>query len=256
MRDLFGFGLGVVMACIALIIAPYSWQWWLLLSGGALMIGASIVDFFVRLVRRPPSLKLQCLFDQNDIGGCVCPNTILRLSGPQQSTSSTSATNAITIANWGIENMGSITPTTFVFHYEEPPPSRRVTYYRVKVTAANGTAPSCKGKLVSLKREKRLIAEEIWLPFAPARDDDALNKTIHEDTSEHLDFMFISDSNHVELTPPGFTGPSAVDWLNLFNDPGDYVLDIKILSPAAQGNITILFHWTGERKTSKIVGMN
>ena len=39
MRDLFGIGLGVVMACIALIITPYSWQWWLLLIGGALIDG-------------------------------------------------------------------------------------------------------------------------------------------------------------------------------------------------------------------------
>jgi hypothetical protein len=135
--------------------------------------------------------------------------------------------------------------------------AERGSYYRVKVTAENGTLLACTGKLISLKRgEKRLIAEEISLPFAPANNADALNKTVHNGRAKHLDFLFISDSNRVELTPHNFQGPSAVDWQSLFSVHGDYFIDIKILSPVAQSTITIVFNWAGNRETSRLVAMN
>jgi hypothetical protein len=138
---------------------------------------------------------------------------------------------------------------------EEKSPFQRGTYYRVKVTAKNGTVTGCRGKLLSLKRLSQSSVVDITLPFAPSENDDTLNKTIHDNDKEQLDFLFIHDAGHVELTPYKFLGPSGVDWQNLFSELGDYSFDIKILSPIAQATITIFFHWTGDPKTARLTQM-
>ena len=200
--------------------------------------------------------QLHCSFDMDDAGGCVCHDTLLRrpdrITNLRSASASSSPTALFSSFNPALEPPGTVSFTGAVYDNSMFTDVDRGTYYRIKVTAENGTIPSCNGKLISLKREKKLIAEPILLPFAPANNADALSKTVHENSSEHLDFLFISDSNHVELTPHGFQGPSAVRWQSLFDMPGDYSFDIQVLSPTAQDVITVLFHWTGTRETSKL----
>lgn len=268
MRDLFGVGTGIVMACLTLIVAPYSWAWWILLGGGILMVVVSIGDFLVRYFTPKKSPTLRCSFDQGDIGGCVCPNIILnrrsmlapdRLKNLPMSNASSAPTFATGFPSpytQAIESTGTVVPTAPIYFYAALP-SEKGTYYRIKVSAEHGTVFSCKGRLESLKRgSQKIIPEPIDLPFAPAKNPDHANKTIHVEHPEHVDFLFIANDNHVEVTPPNFYGPSNVEWSTLFSVPGDYVFDIGVLSPTSQASITILFHWTGKRDTSRLVAMN
>ena len=255
MRDLLAFGMGVVVACLALVLTPYSLWWWTALLAGLAIVLVAGCRLLLEFYRPKKLAEIHCTFSKKDIGGCVCPNTRLNrtntIAGLPRANASSSPTGFL------FQPMGTITSTSLRLNYPpEPIPTDRGTYYRVKVSAKNGSVMQCKGRLESLKLgSRRLIAESIDLPFAPAGNADALNKTIHVNSSEHLDFLFISDANKVELTPPNFLGPSAVNWQSLFDAPGDYTLEIRVLSPTAQGAITILFNWTGKRETSRIGGL-
>jgi hypothetical protein len=251
----------------AIMIAPTElWIGWTLIAIAGLGLAALAVYHFGTRVLRPKAPHLHCFFDVKDIGGCVCPNTRLKsrdtiLSIPQQnaSTAFTGVTTTIVPTTVVVEPQGTtLTPSglgAFKAGVEENGPFHRGTYYRVKVTAKNGTVGDCRGKLISLKRQSKSMVGDIILPFAPSENADALNKTIHENDNEHLDFLFIHDTGHVELTPYKFLGPSGVDWQNLFSEPGDYAFDIRVFSPAAQAAITIFFHWTGDPKTSGLAQM-
>lgn len=256
-------GVGIVTACLALVLTPYSLWWWVsLLLGVTIIVIAGGHLLFERL--RPKTIpKLICSFDMKNIGGCMCPNTEIRrpttvtpdriIALPHADASSAPTFSTLFGPH---QSFGTVSLTGGAY-VEAVSPHNRGTYYRVKVSAQNGAVFSCKGRLVALKYgSEKLIPEPIDLPFAPAKNSDRSNKTIHVGHAEHLDFLFIADDNHVEVTPPDFLGPSNVKWSSLFSKTGDYTFDIAVLSPAAQSVITILFHWTGKRETSRLVAMH
>ena len=264
---------GALAATVAAMALPFAYPdipketWRLILWPGVTILVLSAIyltiDIFAFLFRGPKGkiATLRCSFNSTDIGGCVCPNTILRrpdrITGLRPSNASSSPTAHNLVITPNLENQGTVGPTFRTFTLDDDVNRERVTYYRIKVSAENGTVSSCRGKLVSFKRgSQKLIAKSVDLPFAPAKNSDALNKTIHVGHSEHLDFLFISDDNRVELTLPDFVGPSGVDWPNLFAAHGDHIFDIKILSPIATGSIIIVFKWTGDRATSVLAQMH
>jgi hypothetical protein len=226
-----GIALGLVglAGAGAIMVEPTEmWIGWTLV--GIATVGGLALTAYMWSERPEVLPRLLCTFDMQDIGGSVCPDTILTATriapGPQV-----------------YSQLRTIQSTA------------RGTYYRVEVCANGGSLSQCKGRLNSLKfGSTRLIAETVPLPFSPAHSNDAMEKTVHVGSPEYLDFLFITDENKVNLTPPDFLGPSAVNWCSLFDAYGDYTFDIGVLSPKAQSNITLLLHWTGKRETSKIVG--
>jgi hypothetical protein len=257
-RDIFFFCAGAVVTGLGIIFQQETAFAKVLIAIGAIGMVASICHAFLSHKKKKLP-ELRCSFNPKDIGGCVCPNIILkrtdRITGMRPSMASSAPTYFMGGTPFVFE--GTMVPTTAITQPTvEIANADRGTYYRVKVSAENGNALSCKGKLFSLVKGKKLIAEQLLLPFAPAGNPDALEKTIHEGSPEHLDFLFISDTNRVELTLPGFVGPSGVEWQSLFDTPGDYSFDFQVLSPTTKGKTTVLFHWTGNRSTSHLVGMN
>ena len=240
-----------MITLLAPFLTLYSGWWWVtLLTGIAIILGAGghlLLEHF-----RPKKLpELHCFFNMKDIGGCVCPNTVI--TRPKFINTLQSQSTSPFDPAWRGYTITPSTPDYIVTAL----PSEKGTYYRIKVSVEHETVFSCKGKLESLKRgSQKIIPEPIDLPFAPAENPDHANKTIHFRHPEHLDFLFIADDNHVEVTPPNFYGPSNVAWSTLFSTPDDYVFDISVLSPTAQTNIAILFHWTGKRDTARLVAMN
>ena len=111
--------------------------------------------FIVPKVKSP---TLQCSFSMKDIGGCVCPDTKLirstSIPGLPLTTHSSTSTmvggpfseTGKTVTNTGATTDGGLGPRVAIFVDSIP-----VTYYRVKVSAQNGTVLGCKGRLESLK---------------------------------------------------------------------------------------------------------
>jgi hypothetical protein len=220
-----------------------------------------VIAIFEKLAKWVP--RIHCSFDPSD-PGCVRPNTTLRRSNLPRAFSSSAPTYSrseprkVRIEGYilaSLESATTLQPTTSAIAQLQTPGTTG-TYYRVKAVAKGRDFSGCKGRLVSLQKESRSLigGETIDLPFARAEAPDATSKTLHRDEPEHLDFLFISDANDVELTPKEFKGPSSIPWGTLFAEPGVYQLQIKILSSeAAPASINLTFNWTGNRETSTIV---
>jgi hypothetical protein len=193
--------------------------------------------------------RLKCSFSMADTG-CVRPNTRFS-NGMGFAYSSTSSTSAMAVGmGLPTDNPGTLQPTTGVSLFSGP----TGTYYRLKV-ACDGieSVSNCRGRLETINKNGVPVNwEPCTLPFVSAQSVDSLAKRIHSGSPEHLDFMFISDSNRVQLTPPDFRGSSSVDWQNLFNETAIYVLRINILSDANTVACDLTFRWTGDRATSEI----
>ena len=165
--------------------------------------------------------KLKCSFDMND-PGCRRSNTVIQ---------------------------HRIVPSM-------SPVEMMCDWLRIRVDSdCSENITGCKGRLIHIKRDGAFIlsGETPILPFAPAENDDAIDKTIYPGIPEFLDFMFVTHLSQVCMTPYGFVGSTSVDWRNLFSQTGVYEIRLAVL--AAQGApalINIDFDWTGEFINSKL----
>jgi hypothetical protein len=171
--------------------------------------------------------KLKCAFRRQDTG-CVRPDT------------------GFTTTQQTVDRQ--------VFHS-----AVKCTYYRVKVEADHiGSVSSCCGRLVSIKRngEDVLSGEHLFLTFAPAERSDTIAKIIHNGVPEYLDFLAITERNHVLLTTHGFAYPSSVKMHELFSKSGEYVFEIVVTSPEAVP-VTVepkpKLKWTGDWQTAEVM---
>jgi hypothetical protein len=194
--------------------------------------------------------KLKCSFGMND-PFCVRPKT--QFSPKPNTGGSLFAydSSSRTISGYAPENPGTLLPTMGVMHSFGGP---QVTYYRRKVECDGiDSVSNCRGRLETITKNGVAVDwEPSLLPFVSAQSADSLVKKIHEKSPELLDFMFISDSNKAQLTPPNFQGSSSVDWQNLLSNPAIYTMRINILSDTPTVACDVVFNWTGDRTTSEI----
>jgi hypothetical protein len=191
--------------------------------------------------------KLRASFDMNNFG-CVRPGTEV-----YQRQTSVFGDNTLTVA--GIVPPHTLMPTLRLDDSLFPKPEFFATYYRLQVECEGvESVANCFGRLEHISKDgwQNRNWEPAILPFAASERNDAASKKIHRGSPEYLDVMFIADDNRVGLLPFGFVGSSSVNWLCIFAEPGLYVLRIHILSDTPTIAVDLSFHWTGDRKTSKI----
>lgn len=183
--------------------------------------------------------KLKCYFSMDDVG-CVRPNTKMTVGGPSGSSAPT-FTLVSTSSHFEVSPWNSV---------QVP-----MNYYRIRVDVDGvDHVENCRGRLEWVKKDGVTIVagEPTTLPFAPSENKDAVSKTIHGNSSEFLDLLYIKDNNEVRITSYQFYGSSSIDWLGLFATPGEYRMKVQILSDGPTVGTEILFSWTGDRKTATL----
>ena len=142
---------GALAATVAAMALPFAYPdipketWRLILWPSVTILVLSAIyltiDIFAFLFRGPKGkiATLRCSFDSTDIGGCVCPNTILRrpdrITGLRPSNASSSPTAHNLVITPNLENQGTVGPTFRTFTLDDDVNRERVTYYRIKVSA-------------------------------------------------------------------------------------------------------------------------
>lgn len=295
MRDIFGLSGGALIALLSQLFTPHSAAWSAGVTIGAIafvLSGAHLLWTRGRAVwrrnwrtaapqnyQRPPSaaepaIALKCSFDPKD-PFCKRPDTTTTLIPPTPSTvAATGHSSSSTMNIWSFNRPEIAThtytavPTASAFFSgfddalkrDKPPtapPSRKGTYYRLKVEAVGGfNVSGCRGRFVLGVRPsgKNLVeGENVTLPFAPAEDADAVNKTVHVGHAEYIDFLCVPDDDAPYITAYENKGSSSINWGSLFNEIGDYRFTIAALSPNSTASAQVIFRWTGNHKTAEVL---
>ncbi len=222
--------IGGIVATVLAIVGAFAGQsgmsWLLGIPGWTVVIITLLAATalwllnYATVLRKEKEPKLSCAFDMDD-PGCVRKRTVLTQ----------------------IDKYGNVIDRT------------PVTYYRVKVIAASSaTVTGANGRLISMSKngDTLISGENINLTFASADLPDAIAKTIRTGAPEYLDILIISDDNVVRFAAHNNRIPSTIDPDKLFIEPGNYEIDIRIVSDNAQFvSLKFSFKWTGDRETIK-----
>jgi hypothetical protein len=130
------------------------------------------------------------------------------------------------------------------------------TFYRVKVES-NGVTQvnACSGRLRSIKRDgiEVFAGQPCRLPFTPSERSDAVNKVIHHNEPEYLDCILVTNDDKVFVWASDAEGKRDGKYGQLFEAPGDYELDISVLSDGPSIRILLTLIWRGSQQSAQMM---
>jgi hypothetical protein len=129
-------------------------------------------------------------------------------------------------------------------------------FLRVKVeSGSSASIENCTGFLTRIEKDGRTKwgGENAQLTFAHGKDPDTFAKTIRSKMSEFLDVLVVSSKNEIHPTTKDRHWRYQPLIREIFSEPGDYVLTVKITGDGVPTETALLkFTWTQNWQTAAL----
>ncbi|MGA7433874.1 MAG: hypothetical protein WBW35_25870 [Xanthobacteraceae bacterium] len=124
------------------------------------------------------------------------------------------------------------------------PKQARCDWYRIRVSAENGSIPGCRGRLLSVKRGGNELLNGENPPLQFTHNEPDRDVAINEGVSEYLDLLGILYDQRVVLAVPLHRRSSSIQWNDMFSLAGDYEIRAAVTSPhTSAAPIDLILRW-------------
>jgi hypothetical protein len=126
-------------------------------------------------------------------------------------------------------------------------------YLRLAIASDyEGTIYSCAAAIKKISKEKKEIFDgEIRLRFRPGIEPEEATRNIIRHRSEYVDVFVVDSENRIRREDSWVTETEWRLYDQIFSEKGEYQIEVVVWSNEVYEQITLLFHWTGDRFTSR-----